>query len=272
MIVFNNERMVPGIFCKLLYDAVPEGLHVPVVFSYGKRHMPKGRGVMGCTNGGRVWLNLESVAFHGAHDLASVSAGTWRSMLTTAFHEFGHIALYEQGEDPMPKEKLTTEREWWKHYAAERRADAWAEERIEALLQWDDRLYQPAFLGVIDIVRNRHRKRFRTKDGPPNWRELKDYRCHVTGGQLSVSDVAHAVLGAAWCDKGQFRRAIRFVHRIGDDLARVYVDSAGRKHRFWVWGDLPTLRARAKERAAGLLTKRANAAPLDKESQNIVPF
>ncbi|GAJ07525.1 unnamed protein product [marine sediment metagenome] len=40
------------------------------------------------------------------------------------------------------------------------------------------------------------------------------------------------------------RPQIRLVHKHGDDLARVHIDSAGRQHCFWVWGDVPIIARR----------------------------
>jgi hypothetical protein len=34
------------------------------------------------------------------------------------------------------------------------------------------------------------------------------------------------------------------IHNLADDLARVHVDQAGRKHHFWVWGDIPVIARR----------------------------
>jgi len=43
MINFYNDKLAPMMLCKLLYDVVPDKFHRPVIFSYGKRHIPRGK-------------------------------------------------------------------------------------------------------------------------------------------------------------------------------------------------------------------------------------
>ena len=217
--------------CKLLYDVVPEKLHRPVIFSYGRRHMPKGhKGGRGVTDYYHIWLNLEAIAFDGVGNGGSRRAGIWRQMLETSFHEFGHIACEHW--------KSSHNGYWLPHeIEAREKADEW----IRKILACDDRLYQPSFLGLVDVIHGKFRKEMHRKYPKEiSWRELKDYRCHVTGGQLSVGDVASRL----YRNFGTFDKKKRLIHKHGDDLARVHVDTAGRHHHFWVWGDVPIIAQR----------------------------
>lgn len=231
MINFYNAKLAPWMLCKLLYDVVPEKLHRPVVFSYGRRHMPEDhKGGRGVTNYQCVWLNLEAIAFDGVGNGGSRRAGIWKQMLKTSFHEFAHIAL-EHWRSPYE--------EYWRPHEIE--ACKKAEEWIERILSRDDRLYQPDFLGLVDIIHSKFRKSRRVKNPKEiNWWELKDYRCYVTGGQLSIGDVAYRLQR----NFGAFAKKRRLIHKHGDDLARIHIDSAGRRHHFWVWGDLPIIAQR----------------------------
>ena len=109
---------------------------------------------------------------------------------------------------------------------------------------YDSRLYQPDFLGLVDIIRLKHDNSFKAKEpNYVNWVSIKSARCYVTGGQLSVSDVASS-LGIHKYEYRHKHRSLRLIHELADDLARVHVDSAGRRHHFWVWGDLPIISGR----------------------------
>ena len=247
MISFHNEKMAPPILCKLLHDAVPEECHVPVVFSYGKHTLPKrflrDGFFMGITDYSLVCLDLRRIHSHARRDCA-LDAGIWYGMLKTGFHEFGHIA---GRHDEIP---------WWeKTDALELEADAWAYERMDAVLRWDKRLFQPFYLGVVSVVKNR-RKWAPFRPGSADsarsphlrvpWVYIHDYRCKITAGQLSVGHVAQKVFDLPPDGDHYTRRAIRLVHKYGDDLARVHVDSAGRRHCLWTWGDVPVILGRVK--------------------------
>ena len=226
--------------CKLLYDVVPEKFHRPVIFSYGGRHMPREhKRSTGCVCNGIIYLNLRSMAFYGRHQYASQIAGIWREMLRVGFHEFGHVATER-------KWKGVTQKEYENCHNTHRRIERDAEKEAEAwilkILSCNGRLYQPDFLGVVDIIRRRHEQPLREVPRGSYFADrLQSYRCQITGGQLSLSDVAVNLHIKSYEKKLQI---YGFIHKIADDLARVHVDSAGRSHHFWVWGDLPIIAQR----------------------------
>jgi len=196
------------------------------------------RGVRGCTNYYRVWLNLEAIAFGGRGSNCSRQAGVWKQMLKTAFHEFAHIAL-KHWRIPSQKDAWGN-KEW--NFKHEQQADNQAEAWMMRILEYNDRLYQPDFLGVVDIVRRRREPPIKEiPRGSYFVDRLQSYRCHITGGQLSVSDVAVNLHIKSY--EKRFK-AYGLIHKIADDLARVHVDSAGRRHHFWVWGDIPVIARR----------------------------
>jgi hypothetical protein len=276
MISFYHDRLAPPALCRLLYEALPERLHVPVIFSYGHQHMPRHlRGVLGATDHKHVYLDLEAIAFEARHYVGGRRAAVWRRMLETALHEFGHIAKNHWRVNKPSDEDMqfsASARDYY--WCRERAADAWANRTMAAILRVDSRLAQPNYLGVVDLIYLRERRAHRKSESTAlDWWGLKDYRCYRTGGQLSVSDVARLVL--------HDDRPIRLIHRWGDDLARVYTDRAGRKHHFWVWGDVPTIAQRMH--AAGVQfepkpyerQREAMAAPADSvdgDSNSKIPY
>jgi hypothetical protein len=249
MINFYNDRLAPRKLCELLSEVVPVKYHQPVVFSYGKRHMPEGyEKNLGVASDNRITLNLEAIAFWArcGSEHASSSAMVWRAMLHTGFHEFGHIALGHCRSDVLAHDRYADD--WDFRRYCEDQADLNADTWIKAVLKNDSRLYQPNHLGVIDIIARRRRSRFRVEPMPCSAR--KDYRCHVTGGQLSIGDVFQSVFeGKHPLKQG---RIYTLIHRCADDLARVYIDSRGWKHRFWVWGDVSIIAARLRKFFDGL--------------------
>jgi hypothetical protein len=192
---------------------------------------------LGVAGADGIWLNLEAIDFY-APDNASRSAAVWRRMLKTSFHEFAHIAL---GHLCIPNRE--NKNDWDFHEYIENKADIKAEEWIWKVLENNGRLYQPDFLGIVDIIRRRRESKWR-KQNPKyiGWRSIKNARCYITGGQLSVSDVASTLLENSF--KMKRHQAFRIIHQFGDDLARIHIDSAKRRHHFWIWGDLPLIAQR----------------------------
>ena len=312
MINFYNEKLAPEMLCKLLHDVVPYRFHRPVIFSYGHKHMPESaNNCKGITDLRYVWMNLQATA-SAARVYASISANTWHEMLRVGFHEFGHIALPHGNAG-----RYKHDRDYHRHI--EDQADVMAKRWIAKILANDGRLYQPDFLGVVDIVRWQKEKPFKEmpKHGKYyNWR-LNDIRCYKCGGQLTIKDVVDKLFGRYPCnllkspelneikkkidaiknkyefekfgylDYGKLSQEDRkklfeldkkkheleekewklriklyerekkrkfrpIIHKYGDDLARIYTDHAGRRHHFWVWGDLPIIAQRvAENRKAG---------------------
>ena len=279
MINFYNERLVPRKLCELLSEVVPAKYHRPVVFSYGKRHMPeRSERYAGVASDCRVSLNLEQIRFNAViyGNIGSLSARTWHSMLAVGFHEFGHIASGHFRGDALAANRYGYDWQFYRYCEdqADRKADSW----MQAILANDSRLYQPNHLGVIDIIARRRRSRSRVE--PMHWSARKDYRCSVTGGQLSIGDVFQSVF-ERWYSLKQ-GRIYTLIHRCADDLARVYIDSLGRPHRFWVWGDLSIIAARLRIHFDGLTEaeverfhqpeEREHPGDRIRDGQVIVPF
>jgi len=191
----------------------------------------------GVAGSGEIWLNLKAIAFYARHEYASLNASIWRQMLLISLHEFGHIAL---GHCRILGKRYENDRQFKIHI--ENQADAKAKEWMGKVLSCDSRLYQPNFLGVVDIIRRRHEQPLRKiPRGLYFIERLQSYRCHITGGQLNLSDVAVNLHIKNHEKKPQ---VYKLIHKHGDDLARVHIDSAGRHHHFWVWGDLPIIAQR----------------------------
>ena len=167
-------------------------------------------------------------------------------MLTVGVHEFGHIASGHCRYDALADQRYMDD--WEFRQYCEKQADRKAASWMQAVLANNSRLYQPNYLGVIDIIERRRRSRSRVE--PMYWQDRKDYRCYVTGGQLSISDVFLSVF-ERWHSLKQ-GRIYALIHRNADDLARVHIDSQGWKHRFWVWGDVSIIAARVKKFFDGL--------------------
>ena len=224
-------------FANYCTDVVPYRFHRPVIFSYAHKHMLKDHGRCLGVAGRYVWLNLEGIAFD-RESCCSRQAGIWRKMLFVGFHEFGHIVLGHL--------KISCSGRYGLRHSIylEDQTTAKAEEWIAKILANNSRLYQPDFIGIVDIIRRKEQKQFRAKyPNAISWRNIKDARCQATGGQLSVMDVAHKLTKY---DK-TFRQRIRLIHKFGNNLARIHVDSAGRRHHFWVWGDLSVIAQRLIE-------------------------
>ena len=223
--------------CKLLYDVVPWKFHQRVIFSWGIQYMPikhVPKIALGAAGVGKIWLNLKAIAID-AQESSSHSASIWRWMLKIGFHEFGHIALGHCRRNAL---KRYNENDWQFRRHAEGQATAKAEEWMGKVLACNGRLYQPDFLGAVDAIRHKRR----------NYRKINEARCHITGGQLSAVNVAHNLFCIFQIEvedeldcqgwERELRRKVRLVHKYGDDLARIHIDSAGRHHHFWIWGDL----------------------------------
>jgi len=252
MINFYNDKFAPWMLCKLLYDVVPWKFHQRVIFSWGNRYMPKGHKIsLGVAGIDRIWLNLKAIAIVAQQTIsASRNAGIWRQMLKLGFHEFSHIALGHCKRDA--RKRYSNDRQFRQN--AEDQAYAKAEEWMGKILACNGRLYQPDFLGMTDIVWREHQNRLKTKTPwEINWLRIKDTRCHITGGQLSAGDVVQNLFKVRMEEldlispeewQAWLRPKIRLVHKHGDDLARVHIDSAERQHRFWVWGDVPIISRR----------------------------
>jgi hypothetical protein len=270
MINFYNEKLAPQMLCKLIHNVVPYRYHHPVIFSYGKQHMPnkheRSSGVL-CRHG--IYLNLEAIAFYGGKGSCSISAGVWREMLRVGFHEFGHLALKH-----MCLSQCRYDYDWEFRSYIEKQANDKAEEWLKKVLAYDDRLYQPDFLGIVDIIRRRHRRPLKEiPRGSYFCERLKSLRCHRTGGQLSVTDVV-ANLNIYYHEHKRW--AINLIHKLGDDIARKYKDSAGRLHHFWVWGDLSIIANRLKKVEPDIIAylgKREQKEKQEKrDSDNEMPF
>lgn len=230
MIEFHNDHLVSPDLCKLLYDTIPEDLHVPVVFvPHTKKYS---------TSGTCYWdhikLFLQGVFYGGFNrGSGSVDFGIWQYMLKVAYHEFGHLATYE---DMLPVSQNAYESDFGERRRIEHAADKWAEIKLLELAEHEKRLCQPQGLGpyfdgrIVKLKRSRHHK------------FLKNYRCYKTGGQLSTGDVAKYC--ETWKPKGWWKPDTRLIRRLAKDLAFEYIDRAGRLHMFFAWGDLPEIKRR----------------------------
>jgi hypothetical protein len=249
VINFYNERLAPSRLLELLTQVVPEKYHHPLVFTYGRRHMPEGyKYYSAVATDSHIFMNLEAISFWILlePECGSRSARIWRKMLYAGFHEFAHVALGHCKASELHYQRYMHDREYKAYIEgqAERKANSW----IQAVLMNNSRLYQPNYLGVVDLIERRLRSRFRVEPMDP-WHR-KEYRCRVTGGQLSIGDVFCSVFRQP-C-KLKRNRIYGLIHRYADDLARVYKDSVGRLYRFWVWGDLPIIADRLRQFYDGL--------------------
>ena len=260
MITFHNDHLVAPELCKLLYDAVPVEFHLPVVFTahgeaYPDRRSPGKLPTLGTCYLAQaepvVGIHLQSIFYHGLRHCYSRDASLWYTLVEVCLHEFGHIATINS----FCGQSQRYDEDWQFRGVVERTADAWKAERLAAILHIDRDLRQPRRLGAYldgrlvkmlaqQMKRPRHNQNHKT---------MADYRARKCGGQLTTGEVAERL---GFSRRERYRPAPgeeieefdrpdgRRVSRVAGDLARVHVDRAGRRHCFFLWGDLPEIAER----------------------------
>lgn len=232
MISFHNDHLVSPELCKLLYETIPERIHLPVVFV---PHTERWR-----TGGSCYWdhieLYLQGIFHNGFRRCyGSIDFSLWKQMLYVAYHEFGHLATFSRTEY---RDNAYEEDRNFK-FNVEELADDWANKMLLNLAEHDKRLFQPIRLGPYFDGRMVKAKTTFRKDLPHPW--LKNYRCFKSGGQFSTGDVAKMCAAGPWSKPNT-----RLIRRLADDLSYKYIDRAGRKQLFFAWGDIPEIMRRVE--------------------------
>ena len=172
--------------------------------------------------------------------------------METCYHEFGHVATRHEFE--------AVGDAYWSRRGRmyiEGLANDWMDQRIAILLEHDGRLAQPraltGYLGLrIARLTNGWHEHWRRRrqgvqvEGGVRAALVSEVRCRRTGGQLSVGDALEYI--------GLPRRAYRVLRRASADIGIEYTDAAGRRHKFYTWGDIPELAHRLRRRRPPPLT------------------
>jgi hypothetical protein len=266
LIEFHGDKLVPPELCTLLYHAVPKSAHVPVRFF--NRHDAHGRPTNGKPRGyftsigtfmhlkrPSIGINLNAIFFTAAdylHPHLASSTAVWRALLDTCLHEFGHSATREITQ-------RMNRHEYWKpwgrvHRYTEQLAEDWKDARLERILRYDPRLGQPRRItGYLAALLARRRVRLKEStfqsggvEVTPSVRAsyFKEQRVWKAGAQLTSGDV----LREAGLEPNHFTNAYRVLRKASDGIGVDYVDGAGRRHKLYVWGDVPVLRKRMQDR------------------------
>jgi hypothetical protein len=255
MITFHNDNLVAPEFCRLIYQTIPEGIHVPVIFASHEKHCAcrggwgEWKGYVGHTNGTYVCLHLSTMYYftRGAYR----EFDFWKKLLHTTYHEFGHIATYHEFEH----RQGMYENDPKAHDNIESRANWWADLQMANLAEHNKRLAQPARLGpYFDGREAKQRLRMHPHNG---YRGVVSYRLRMTGGQFTITDVA----GQA----GEYGNTA-LIRKLAADLASTYTDHAGRVLFFFAYGDLGEIKRRVAAHRAVYpkhVRQRAPLAPFD---------
>ena len=236
MIVFYRDSLVPPELCRLLYLTVPEELHVPVVFHNRPSVYVPSRVLAVCYGGEQIHVNLNKIydSVYWGQSGAAMTVRTWRTLLETCYHEFGHVATWPESKSAGRAYHYNDR----VHQYIESLADSWMNQRIAMLLDHDPRLAQPrlitGYLG-LRIARRMDQLNGAPKSGSGMNAYVKEVRSRRTGGQLSPGDVLK-LLGLPPDARGDLRR-------VSADIGIEYIDGAGRRHKLYTWGDLRLLEA-----------------------------
>jgi hypothetical protein len=257
MLIFHNDRLVPPEPCRLLYQTIPPECHVPMIF-WNRPHpvCPTYRGFY-TPSKRRIDICLNPIDTSAARIPRSSAFSLWYRLLKTCYHEFGHVATEHQHWDVSMEDYAYCDRAW--NYV-EDLAITWADRKLGELRDHDRRRGQPVNLsGYLDarlckVFRSIQKYRGIEIDC---W-GLKQWRCRKTGGQLSAGDVLN-VLGIS---PSFYPSAYRLLRTASDGIGVTYIDNAGRRHKFYEWGDVPTLGTRLVQ-AGKLVRKNPSPPPRD---------
>ena len=248
MIAFHGDFLVPAELCRLLYLTVPDELHVPVVFHNRPTPYVTRRALATC-RGDQIHVNLNKVydAALWERNPGSLTVRVWRTLLDTCYHEFGHVATWDECE--AVGDAYMSDRG---HSYVESLADDWRDQRIAMLLEHEGRLAQPrALTGYLALrvarlmdrwhrhVMGRHSQGSQV-EGSARAAVVREVRCRRTGGQLSAGDV----LVSLEIPPREYANAHEVLRRGSAGIGIDYLDAAGRHHKLYTWGDLPLLRRR----------------------------
>ena len=249
---------------ELAYQVTPERLHprLKVVV-----HSRCGRlGFRGYVTGDSEWrIDLYPTGMLDwcpSESIGVFQFTAWYEILRTYLHEVGHIET---------EFRKTTNRYWadldryWAdldrygadsnfHRFVERLANDWRDKTIERIADRDERLGQPSgwiggLPGTYLLKLIRRSARSSAKDpSPPGYfttQTLEDYRAYRSGGQLTLTQVLK--LGGERYGprhrRGSQRRAVvKEADRLG--ISRHWTDKAGRRHRYFTYGEARAVLAR----------------------------
>jgi hypothetical protein len=247
MITFHNDHLVGAGFCKLMYQTVPEWLHVPIVFNAHTDEY-RTRGTAYGSYPYRIELNLQGIYYQGATGVYP-DFGYWKYLLDVAYHEFGHFAThatdykvreYDNGYDAGKDDYDAPEREAYRYI--EKAADDWRDLAMLRLLEYDKRLAQPDNLGAYFNGREAKRNKWRNSTDFDH-RRITRYRLRKSGGQYTITETARL------CGEigPHYKPNTGLIRRLASDLAYLYTDNAGRLLYFFAHGDVPEIKQRVAE-------------------------
>jgi hypothetical protein len=237
MITFYNDHLIAPEFCRLMYQTIPEKMHMDIVFTASRKQCMNREGANKWTSLGHtnvstiVCLHLANIYYHVMGDYRDFEF--WRQLLSVTYHEFGHKATrpqvrylesrYEEDNDARNK--------------IESAANKWADMQMATLAEKDKRLAQPEKLGAYFAGREVKRRKYFAKTGADEgYRGLISYRLRKSGGQCTITDVAHTAR--------ENKDNTALIRRLAADLAYKYTDHAGRVLYFFAYGDIPEIQRR----------------------------
>lgn len=271
MIEFHKDNLVPARLCRLLHEVVPKRYHVPVRFhnrrirDYGGGSYPYG--TLYSKGGVRpAYIDINLNPIYSSREPATrgfaPSTALWRLLLEVCLHEFGHVATMERILKMNRHEHHALYGHGRVYRITEHLADEWRDRRITRILEADPRLEQPRYMTGYFGARLAQWGAYaeEQKKGGALSGFVKERRCQRTGGQLSSGDV----LGLLDADPYFYANAYAALREASDGVGIDYVDGTGRRHKLYIWGDVPIL----AERLGGIeLRKKARFRTISSEGE-----
>jgi hypothetical protein len=253
MITFHNDHLVPPELCQLVSLTVPREHHVPVVFfNRNSQLAPEKHKTLGTCCWSHITIHLHKIYADSRHAHASsMAAALWRGTLEVVWHEFGHIATAEVCQS-IPHAAYT--KGGREYLYIESLAEDYKNSVLTQVLERDKALAQPRVLkGYYGARILKVLKRLSSYDGSGKAAHVKELRCLKAGAQLTVGDM----LSSTGFYPHKYPSAYRALRKLIPDVGVNYVDAAGRNHKLFHWGDVPTVKRRLElAEARGELVKR----------------
>lgn len=188
----------------------------------------------------KITLCLQSIEFNHWHHREY-----WDTLLWVFLHEVGHL---EDRRCPAgcSRKKIKEKA----HQYSENFADKFAQQERARLLSLSDTLFEPEYLGIFEILeRKRHCAWCRDKEKRFSASTLSHIRSRRVHCQYALSEVVSELFNL-FPQQPNYRRVRKALQDYCErlNLGKVYTDGAGRKHRFFTFGDLEFLKNVEKRR------------------------
>ena len=191
---FHNAKLLPKGMPELIAAVTPYDIY-PYLNVVAHPHK-KQRGLAGqahtapLTDNARIDLYPSIIGFH-VHGEGTFSFKLWKSLLSVALHEIGHI-VSDADERLRAISPSAYERDWEAHEIVERPAREWQRLVMRRILRDNPRLGQPlgqltGYFGILVYD-------FKKITGHYSRGRVEEFRASATGGQLTVSDLIDRII------------------------------------------------------------------------------